>query len=499
MEKSKRFFILPAIAAISAGIIPMITSCGSGLRRGAIEVTDSNFNVEYYEDYEGYLVTDYKGDADTLELPNEVRDENGEYKPIKGIHDYAFSKREKLKEVRLSANMEYVGPHAFAESQIEKVVVNAGVREFPVSSLAEAPISLATYEGCQYLPGPNGDYYYLVSYLGNGDPKIHDNCHAIAENVFEKASTVYCPKNCKVEILDDSCLKGKTLAVSGSSGALVSFPNIEYLGANCLNKTKKIESITIGKNAKKLPSSSLAGCSATTIVVPETIKSMAPGCFDGCSKLTSLTVPFSDPGTAEMTDVTTWNDGGGFKCFFGKTMVSSVTTWNIPSTLKTIVVTGVKGEDGKILGERHLKGCFKGFEATSIKVPANTNFLEQDFANSYIESYPIGDQCESIGLEAFYGCQSSKLTTLRIPDGVKKIENRAFAKTPYLEKVYIPKSVKTMGAWVFADSNAEAADNLTIYCEAESEPSEIDWDAMWNDKGTGKSKYKTVWGATMPR
>ena len=490
MDKNKRILLLSAVAGISAGIVPLLGSCGSGLRRGAIDITNSDFNVEYYDDYEGFLVTDYKGEADTLELPNEVRDENGEYKPIKGIVDYAFSKREKLKEVRLSENMEYVGPHAFAESRIEKLVLNANVREFPASSLGEAPIALSTYENCQYLPGPGTDYYYLVSYLGSGDVKIHSSCHAIAKGIFGDTfyNKITMDKDCKIEILDTGCLKGKNI---GSSGNLVSFSNLQYLGPNCLNGTGYVDAVKLGNKIKKLVSSSLANCKLHSVVVPETIDQIEPGCFAGCTNLTSLTVPFVTPGYPNLS----WggSDGNYFKNFFGTSSQAE-----IPSKLKSIVVTGVKKEDGSVVGARHGQQCFKGVSATSIKVPANMNFSYQDFASSSIESYPIGNECTNIGREAFYGCASERLTTLKIPRSVKTIEKNAFARNFALKTVYIPKTVTTMGAAVFESSGSYDASGtqttFTIYCEAESKPA--GWDSMWNDMGSSFAYVR--WGASMP-
>ena len=491
MNKNKRILLLSAVAGLSAGIVPLLGSCGSGLRRGAIDITNSDFNVEYYDDYKGFLVTDYKGEADTLELPNEVRDENGEYKPIKGIVDYAFSKREKLKEVRLSENMEYVGPHAFAESQIEKLVLNVNVREFPVTSLAEAPISLASYGNCQYLPGPGTDYYYLVSYLGSGDVRVHSSCHAIAKGIFGDTfyNKITMDKDCKIEILDTGCLKGKNI---GSSGNLVSFSNLQYLGPNCLNGTGYVDAVKLGSKIKKLLSSSLAGCKLHSVVGPETIDQIEAGCFEGCSNLTSITVPFATPGFAEMS----WplSNDTCFKSYFGKYSSSA----EVPSNLRTIVITGVKKEDGTVLGARHSQQWLKGVSVISIKVPANMDFYYQDFAGKFIESYPIGDECTFIGEEAFKGCANERLTTLKIPRSVKTIERGAFARNSALKTVYIPKTVKTMGRAVFENSGSYDAEgtrtDFTIYCEAESKPE--GWDSRWNDWGDSYAYVR--WGAKMP-
>ncbi|MBR6751333.1 MAG: leucine-rich repeat domain-containing protein [Clostridia bacterium] len=85
----------------------------------------------------------------------------------------------------------------------------------------------------------------------------------------------------------------------------------------------------------------------------------------------------------------------------------------------------------------------------------------------------------SIGDAAFRNCTS--LTSVVIGDGVTSIGDGAFGNCTSLTSVVIPSSVTSIGGWAF-DSLS-----LTIYCEAESQPS--GWDSYWNYSGR-----PVVWG-----
>ena len=106
-----------------------------------------------------------------------------------------------------------------------------------------------------------------------------------------------------------------------------------------------------------------------------------------------------------------------------------------------------------------------------------------DYAFFYcysLTSVVIPDSVTSIGDEAFAWCES--LTSVVIPESVTSIGERAFYNCSSLESIVIPDSVTSIGDSAFAGCSS-----LTIYCEAETQPS--GWNSWWKS-----SNRPVVWG-----
>ena len=141
------------------------------------------------------------------------------------------------------------------------------------------------------------------------------------------------------------------------------------------------------------------------------------GAFDGCTGLTSITIPNS---------VTSIGQYAFSSC-------SNLTNITIPST-----VTSIK------------KGAFARCNSlTSITIPNSVTSIGQYAFSvcSSLTSITIPDSVTSIGTNAFYEC--SKLTSIAIPDGVTSIGGSVFALSG-LTSVTIPNSVTSIGDGAFA-------------------------------------------------
>ena len=191
------------------------------------------------------------------------------------------------------------------------------------------------------------------------------------------------------------------------------------------------------------------------VVLPDTLKSIASGTFSKCANLESMTIPF----VGNRAGVTASNNEQypfgyifGTSSYTGGTETEqhyyrfdtrpSYSTYYIPSSLKSVTVTG-----GNIL-----YGAFYNCSGlTSITIPNNvTSIGERAFYNcSGLTSFTIPDSVTSIGDGAFWGCSS--LTSITIPDGVTSIGNTAFSGCSGLTSVTIPNSVTSIGYETFED------------------------------------------------
>ena len=130
---------------------------------------------------------------------------------------------------------------------------------------------------------------------------------------------------------------------------------------------------------------------------------------------------------------------------------------------------------------------YKGLPVTQILGDA---FL----GNTIIEEVFIPSSVKYVGANAFKDCSSLK--TVTICSGVETIMTCAFANTA-IEKIFIPSSVLTMGPAVFEGCNSMKG----IYCEHESAPffdSEelIGWSAVWDIANDFDRHYCVYWGCS---
>ena len=137
------------------------------------------------------------------------------------------------------------------------------------------------------------------------------------------------------------------------------------------------------------------GCSGlTSLTIPSSVTSISDYAFSGCSGLTSLTIP---------SGVTSIGDYVFYDC-------SGLTSLTLPSGVTSI-------------GDWAFYGC-SGL--TSLTIPSSVT---------------------SIGWSAFSGC--SGLTSLTIPSGVTSIGNSAFSGCSGLTSLTLPSSVTSIGDWAF--------------------------------------------------
>ena len=99
----------------------------------------------------------------------------------------------------------------------------------------------------------------------------------------------------------------------------------------------------------------------------------------------------------------------------------------------------------------------------------------------FLTDIVVPESITEIGANQF--TDYSFITSVLLHDGVVSVGESAFVNNYDMLVIYIPKSVKTMGAHIFSNCN-----KLTIYCEASSKPS--GWDTYWASNVTN-----IVWNA----
>jgi hypothetical protein len=251
----------------------------------------------------------------------------------------------------------------------------------------------------------------------------------------------------------------------------------------------------------------LSGSSATKIILPDTVSSNLGGAvFNGMNKLTTIELS----GTSKNLKLVDGNlysyDGKRFIKYMGSSknftvpegvetllngcITKSMTTLNLPSTLKVIEgwsLTGMSGvkllnipasvttmytysfHDNTKLRVAEGNATYKSIDDVLILNKAGTKVI---MASRNATTYNIPNTVTEIGQNAFYYC--NKMTSINIPDSVTTIGAKAFYSCSSLKEITIPQSVTSIGANAF-----EYCENLTAI----------------NIKGTANRISGAPWGA----
>jgi hypothetical protein len=179
-------------------------------------------------------------------------------------------------------------------------------------------------------------------------------------------------------------------------------------------KTQYLSHIEIPANYKGgavtqiLPQAFQNSFNLESIVLPDSITVIGEDAFEGCTSLTSITLPFIG---AEKNGTSNTH----FGYLFG---ASDAFSDSVPPSLKTVEITG------------------------------GSNICEWAFyACTGLTSITLSNSVTCIGDYAFLGCTS--LNSITIPDSITSIGNDVFNKCSSLTAVVIPDSVTSIGRGAF--------------------------------------------------
>ena len=263
-------------------------------------------------------------------------------------------------------------------------------------------------------------------------------CTDLTSIVVEEENPLYhSDGNCLIETESKTLVTGCKTSVVPDDGSVTSIGDYAFNGCTGLT------SITIPDSVTSIGDYAFYVCSGlTSVTIPNSVTSIGMGAFEGCDSLESITIPFVGA-TKEGTSGTHFGyifgaSSSGYNENYVSTSLKEVVITGGTSILNS-AFEGCSGLTSVTIPDSVTSIEESAFEGCSKITFATMPTLAIDYIPQNSLQTVVLTSGESIGDYAFYNCSS--LTSVTLPDSVTSIGGRAFMGCHKLAEVYNKSSL----------------------------------------------------------
>jgi len=378
---------------------------------------------------------------------------------LESIDSYAFYNCSGLQEIVIPEGVTNIGDYAFYNcSGAQEIVIPEGITNIGDYAFDGCNIQYNVEGNCKYWGNKDNPYMYLVATTSKAitAATINDGCKIINKRAFLDCSAleeIVIPDS--VINIDVGAFEGCTNLKSVTFGAN---SELQTIGDNAFYFCSSLMEIIIPNSVIKIGASAFSNSGLNSVSLSDNIESIDTRVFENCGSLTRIVIP--DNVTNIGTNAFSGCDSLSCVMFGEGSQLTRIESYAFAHCgLQEIVVPdSVTSID---------KGAFLGCNVLEdIMLPfIGGNVSDKKWHFGYI-----------FGADYYYQNGSNVPASLKTVTltSESSISNQAFYSCKNLMRIVIPESVINIGVDSF-----ESCDNLTIYCEVESQPT--NWRNSWNN------------------
>lgn len=355
------------------------------------------------------LLTEYKGSAPYLVLPDEVKGTK-----ITAIADKLFFGQTSLYRLHLPASLEKVGESSFYATNLVDVEFPSTIKEIGPSAFAAGNLI---------------------------DLKLPGSLEKISEKAFEgnKITLLHLPEGIK-DIGSQAFIRGELKEVYLPS-------TLTQIGEKAFSDNGHLDYVVFaGKTMPKIDPTAFSGCPIADVDIAWDATKQQQN--EAKTYFVSLGFPESlAVWRANHPNQPDYPQGGGLSYDAGSGLVTKFTGDEKEIAMYWDFTTP---EGGNVAITGLADGLFKGSKIKSFYTPHSGNFVsigKEAFAGSDLEEIHLFDSVTTLGEKAFENCKNLKSITL--PESIVSIGNNAFENCVNLEKVIFLGKNPTLGTDLF--------------------------------------------------